>query len=478
MNVAGPRENVGSKVVQHFGIQCFNCKQYGHFAKEGRKSKRVKDSVYHKEKMLLYKQAEQGVPLQAAQYDCKSLGESTSVRDSCLVALQTKQAEFEKFKAFNDRTIDYNKLEHVKCSYLQSLSDLDALPELQCIYLHKVKECDCLAQKLSNQTDSEMHVDLKYVKSLEKEIDELKSEKAEFSDMYDVILQECVKECDCLAQRLSKQTESISKKVHTELLQRFAKLETRLISLEIALQKAKLQDKNIAISELKKLIEKGKGKSVDTKFDRPSVVQQPNAQRIPKPSVLGKPTPFSNSLNRIYFQKTKSVSKANVLEGVNHNTNVSRPQLKSKQSKDKVLPYNSQVKAKKTQVEVHPRFPNVSNKTKYVTACKDISNSRTLNANVVCATCNKCLIDSNHFACVTKMLNDVHARTKKPTVVPISTRKPKLEFNYASLNLISNEMMSNVNVLGPGVLDVIVTESNATTIVIIQENLVEVKALV
>nr|GFD16537.1 hypothetical protein [Tanacetum cinerariifolium] len=42
----------------------------------------------------------------------KSLGESISIRDSCLVALQTKQAEFEKFKAFNDRTVDYDKLEH------------------------------------------------------------------------------------------------------------------------------------------------------------------------------------------------------------------------------------------------------------------------------------------------------------------------------------------------------------------------------
>nr|GEZ05508.1 hypothetical protein [Tanacetum cinerariifolium] len=50
--------------------------------------------------------------------------------------------------------------------------------------------------------------------------------------------------------------------------------------------KAQLQDKNIAISELKKLIEKGKGKFVETKFDKPSVVRQPNAQRIPKPSVL------------------------------------------------------------------------------------------------------------------------------------------------------------------------------------------------
>nr|GFA65060.1 integrase, catalytic region, zinc finger, CCHC-type, peptidase aspartic, catalytic [Tanacetum cinerariifolium] len=66
---------------------------------------------------------------------------------------------------------------------------------------------------------------------------------------------------------------------------------------------------------------------------------------------------------------------------VNQNTNVSRPQLKINQSKDKVLPNNSQVKAKKTQVEVYPRITSVSNKMKYVTACKDNLNSRTLNAN-------------------------------------------------------------------------------------------------
>nr|GEX86063.1 hypothetical protein [Tanacetum cinerariifolium] len=51
--------------------------------------------------------------------------------------------------------------------------------------------------------------------------------------------------------------------------------------------------------------------------------------------------------------------------------------------------------------------------------------SRTSNVNDVCATCGKCLVDSDHFACVTKILNDVNARTKKPNVVPISTRKPK-----------------------------------------------------
>nr|GEZ36589.1 retrovirus-related Pol polyprotein from transposon TNT 1-94 [Tanacetum cinerariifolium] len=115
--------------------------------------------------------------------------------------------------------------------------------------------------------------------------------------------------------------------------------------------------------------------------------------------------------------------------GVNHKPTVSRPQLKSNQSRDKVLPNNGQVKVKKTQVEVYPKISSVSNKMKSITECKDSLNSITLNANVVCATCNKCLVDSNHFACVTKMLNDVHARTKKPTVVPISARKPKSQAN-------------------------------------------------
>nr|GEX85078.1 hypothetical protein [Tanacetum cinerariifolium] len=191
---------------------------------------------------------------------------------------------------------------------------VDALDELQCLYLHKVKECDCLAQKLS------------------------------------------------------KQTESVSKKVHAELLQRFSKVEKHLISLELALQTCKEQ--NIAISELKKLIEKGKGKSMDTKFDRPFVVRQPNAQRIPKPSVLAK----------------KAVSNTNVLKPGMYRID-NRPHQKSNQSKDKVLPNNSQVKAKKTQVEVHLRIPSDSNKMKSVTACKDSLNSRTLNANaeVACA---------------------------------------------------------------------------------------------
>ncbi|GJR46781.1 hypothetical protein Tco_1314884 [Tanacetum coccineum] len=40
----------------------------------------------------------------------RTLGESNSIRDSCLVALQNKHTEFERYKAFNDRIVDYEKL--------------------------------------------------------------------------------------------------------------------------------------------------------------------------------------------------------------------------------------------------------------------------------------------------------------------------------------------------------------------------------
>ncbi|GKC24361.1 hypothetical protein Tco_1026511 [Tanacetum coccineum] len=104
--------------------------------------------------------------------------------------------------------------------------------------------------------------DLEYVQSLEKEIDELEYDKTDFSNIYDLLLQECVsmcsylhslsdldaynelqclyvhkvKECECLAKKLFKQTENVGKEVYNGLLRSFAKLEKHPISLELSLQ--------------------------------------------------------------------------------------------------------------------------------------------------------------------------------------------------------------------------------------------------
>nr|GFB19462.1 hypothetical protein [Tanacetum cinerariifolium] len=64
-------ENVGSSMVQKSGIQCYNCKEYGHVARECQKLKRAKDVAYHREKMLLCKQEEAGIQLNAEQANWK-----------------------------------------------------------------------------------------------------------------------------------------------------------------------------------------------------------------------------------------------------------------------------------------------------------------------------------------------------------------------------------------------------------------------
>nr|GEV85560.1 hypothetical protein [Tanacetum cinerariifolium] len=55
----------------------------------------------------------------------KTLEESNSVRDSCLVALQNKQTEFEKYRAFIDRTVDYDKLKRKLNETLGQLAQKD-----------------------------------------------------------------------------------------------------------------------------------------------------------------------------------------------------------------------------------------------------------------------------------------------------------------------------------------------------------------
>ncbi|GJW98193.1 retrovirus-related pol polyprotein from transposon TNT 1-94 [Tanacetum coccineum] len=610
-----PMEKVGSNVIPDSPDMCNNVNQDDQNADECDDERVVLANLIANIKLNIDENKKIQKQLKKANAsltqeltECKSilketsrtLGEATSTRDSCLVALQNKQTELEKYKAFNDHTVDYAKLEKklndtlgllaqkeldikeglklkayeisvvkekrdelvkksllTKSHYeglikentqiitdlkLKDDKDIDKMISMEKqlkptfanpMYLKKAQsEKPCLYETLFDKSDpanrfvpdkeETLTLEKESRSKLDKDLDVMYSYLHSLSDITAQAKLQClyvhkVKECECLAEKLSKQTKKVSNEEYNELVKSFSKLEQYSISLEIALQnckeqlkndtvckekasnvflkereqyveiqnlKAQRQDKNIAIYELKKLVEKCKGKSMETNLDRPSVVRQPNAQRIPKPSILGKLTPFSNSLERTSFSKTKSVLKTNVSEGsskpvtaqilpqiarqvvrntnvirpgmyridtrttqtrapqlpqtsrntnphvststgVIHKTSVSRPQLKSTQMKEKVVQNNSQVKFKKTEVEDHHRIPSISNKTKSVTACKDSLKSKTSNVNAVCATCRKCVFNLVHDACVFEFLNDMNARTKKPCVVPISARKPK-----------------------------------------------------
>ncbi|GKB23839.1 hypothetical protein Tco_0863240 [Tanacetum coccineum] len=71
--------------------------------------------------------------------------------------------------------------------------------------------------------------------------------------------------------------------------------------------KAQLQDKNIAISELKKLVEKMKGKGVDTNFGKPSILGKPPLKPIRNQPVVRQPTAFKSE--RSSFTKNRFASQ-------------------------------------------------------------------------------------------------------------------------------------------------------------------------
>nr|GFB99745.1 hypothetical protein [Tanacetum cinerariifolium] len=127
MNVAGARENVGNPVVQQSGIQCFNCKEFGDTDEEIDEQE-FEAHYSYMAKIQEVPTADSGISIrtddsnvirdsldmcdddiQNEQNDVESDDERVALAN--LIANLKLDTEFEKYKAFNDYTIDYDKLE-------------------------------------------------------------------------------------------------------------------------------------------------------------------------------------------------------------------------------------------------------------------------------------------------------------------------------------------------------------------------------
>nr|GEZ71213.1 retrovirus-related Pol polyprotein from transposon TNT 1-94 [Tanacetum cinerariifolium] len=291
---------------------------------------------------------------------------------------------------------------------------------------------------------------------------------------------ELLEKCEGLETELSK-SKMMSKS--------FESVQKHAINLELELQQCKEKIKNNMLFKIK-------GKSVDTKFEKSSVIRQPNAFKIQRPSVLGKLTTFSNSFVRKDFSKSTSVTQNNASNdfskpvtaqtlpmnkksilknknvlapgmyklhidhtqsrtsqlpqdfrktnkrvsfstGVIPTTSVSRPSLKSNPQGDRVMHNNSQ--GKKQEVEEHHRSVKLSKNKTSVTACNGSLNAKTLNVKSVCATCDTCVLNDKHDMCVLKSVT----KPLKETAASESNKKPRI----FTMKLYERHMMGNLKLL-------------------------------
>ncbi|GKD00353.1 hypothetical protein Tco_1170627 [Tanacetum coccineum] len=246
--------------------------------------------------------------------------------------------------------------------------------------------------------------------------------------------------------------------------------------------KAQIQEKVFAIAALKNDLRKLKGNSVDTKFDKTSVLGKPVLPSLRNQSVVRQPNAFKSE--RAQMSKQRFASQVDV------NKNLSKPVTQhylpkktesafakpdhviassSSRNSSKNMPrfssndmvhnhYLDEARKKtqerdrnsKTSVMPSARFqstadgskpkPRSNNQTSRslpvskstrvtITAVPKADHSKSSSSfsdskQFVCSTCHKCVFNANHDACITKLLKEVNSRAKVPSNKTTIGNKP------------------------------------------------------
>nr|GEV67630.1 hypothetical protein [Tanacetum cinerariifolium] len=185
--------------------------------------------------------------------------------------------------------------------------------------------------------------------------------------------------------------------------------------------KAQIQEKVLANAALKNELRKSKGNSVDTKFAKPSILGKPvynlpetnpfldNRLRIIKKSY------GSNDMARNYYleegkkktqDKNKNLKPREMPSAKTHHTPnacTPKPRINNQTSRNWPASKSCEETLKARQKAYHSRNPSLFLDFKHF----------------VCSTCQKCVFNANHDACITKFLEEVNSCAK---IKPNKTR--------------------------------------------------------
>ncbi|GJT24433.1 hypothetical protein Tco_0894370 [Tanacetum coccineum] len=188
-------------------------------------------------------------------------------------------------------------------------------------------------------------------------------------------------------------------------------------------------EKGVCNCSIKNELRKLTGNSVNTKFAKPSILGKPVGQPLKNQSVVRQPTAFKSERPRI--------SKPQFASQVDVNNDLSKPVTthhlpkgreyapakphhmiapsSSRYSSNDIV-HNHYLEEAKKKTHEHSRIP------------RNFSDSK----HFVCSTCQKCVFNANHDACVIKFLKEVNSRAKVPSNKTTNRNKPVEQIRVAT----------------------------------------------
>ncbi|GJY28409.1 reverse transcriptase domain-containing protein [Tanacetum coccineum] len=437
-------------------IRCYNCKGEGHIAKQCTAKKRVKDSEWFKDKMLLTQAQEAGVVLNKEQQDfladrlkenndCDDLQLHTTTNfkadhvnayvlncDDQATVSAIFMASLSSAGSLNDDTVtptyDSNKLFEV--SHYDTYHDdavLNSVVQEMKYNEHSVSHDDSYPELTSDNNNVISYVE--YMVTIQDEADHYVPPPVENKDMMLFVIDQMKSQVDH-CKTVNQEAKSVNDSFSTEL-EKYKHNPASVCDSEKTLilaekSRLKMTEKQTEINA--KLIDYSKLNNLYEYFvpQKQLSTEQLYWSSKPTPSEsVSKPTNVFPKKLSSTSQVLKNLQNArDLLRRVSY-TDASGSKIKSNTRNDRIPQPSS--RSKKNKVEAQPRkSKSSSNKNNHVSNSnanvKSIALSK--NSTNVCLSCNECLFSVNHDACVVKYLKDVKKCKKAKSV----KQKEKIEW--------------------------------------------------
>ncbi|GKC91784.1 reverse transcriptase domain-containing protein [Tanacetum coccineum] len=428
-------------------IRYYNCKGEGHMAKQCTTRKRVKDSKWFKEKMLLAQAQEVGVVLDEEQHDLladncddeattnaifmANLSPVCSINDDTVAPRYDSDtlSEVPHYDTYHDSDVVNSNIQELR--YIENIVSTNESMMSSRGFIAEVKEMKDIFEQMKDEVD-QCSMAKKCFEIEKKQLLINNDRLLEANIASDIMctylrslneVDNCVK-CKSLEIVLLDLQES--NKSLSELRKRFAKLEEYNITLDIAFQNHKEQMiLNNPDTKNKQLLVK----TINNQYVQINDLKVQVQDKIQKIEDENVSLAFQTEPINAYFKNNRAVHRNYLRVTKEHVAKLKEllEQARALKPLDEHIGYASKfatkiqellrrvssTNASRSKPRSNTKNDRILQPSNYNANVKNVALSK--NSDTICLSCNECLFSANHDACVVQYLKKIQKCEWKPT---------------------------------------------------------------